>query len=98
VNIDPLDGNGQFCDKGEQYQSAIFYYNNDQKMLAEESLKETKKKLGKDIKTLMIKSTTFYPAEEYHQDYYVKNPIRYSFYRSRCGRDKRLHELWGSSQ
>jgi peptide-methionine (S)-S-oxide reductase len=96
INIDPLDGQGQFCDKGEQYRSAVFYQNNEQKILAEKSLENIASKLDKNIETTLIKATTFYPAEEYHQDYYLKNPLRYAFYRSRCGRDKRLKELWGS--
>lgn len=97
INIDPLDGTGQFCDKGEQYRSAIFYQNDEQKILAEESSQEIAKKLGKKVATEIINGTKFYPAEDYHQDYYLKNPIRYNFYRGRCGRDNRLQELWGSS-
>lgn len=96
VNIDPLDGTGQFCDKGEQYRSAIFYQNAEQKKLAEESLTGIEKKLGAKVATKVIEGKEFYPAEEYHQDYYKRNPIRYNFYRSRCGRDNRLEELWGT--
>ena len=95
VNIDPLDGTGQFCDKGEQYRSAIFYDNEEEKEIAENSLAETAKKLGKKIETKILKASEFFPAENYHQDYYQKNPIRYNFYRGRCGRDARLKELWG---
>jgi peptide-methionine (S)-S-oxide reductase len=67
INIDPLDGQGQFCDKGEQYRSAVFYQNNEQKILAEKSLENIASKLDKNIETTLIKATTFYPAEEYHQ-------------------------------
>jgi peptide-methionine (S)-S-oxide reductase len=95
LNIDPLDNNGQFCDKGEQYKSAIFYQNDEEKAIAEKSLEEIAKKLGAKIATTIVKASKFYPAEEYHQDYYQKNPIRYYFYRGRCGRDERLQELWG---
>lgn len=97
VNIDPLDATGQFCDKGQQYTSAIFYQNDEQKILAEKSLEEIAKKLSANIATRVVKGSDFYPAEDYHQDYYLKNPIRYNFYRSKCGRDKRLKELWGNS-
>jgi len=93
-NIDPLDDTGQFCDKGEQYKSAVFYKNEQQKQEAEKSLKDVKKELGAKISTKIIKASEFYPAEEYHQDYYKKNPIRYSFYRYNCGRDARLKEIW----
>jgi peptide methionine sulfoxide reductase msrA/msrB len=95
--IDPTDKGGQFCDRGPQYRSAIFYENAKQKRLAEES-KEALDKTGryqKPIVTELIKASTFYKAEEYHQDYYKKNPIRYEFYRASCGRDKYLEKVWG---
>lgn len=91
VNIDPFDGAGQFCDKGEQYTSAIYYMNESQKADAEAS-----KPKGK-IATVILPAKKFFPAESYHQDYYLKNPLRYSFYRYNCGRDKRLKEVWGKS-
>ena len=95
ANIDPLDPIGQFCDKGDQYQSAVYYNDDKEKALIENSLKEIQKKLpGKMIKTQMIKASPFYPAEDYHQDYYLKNPVRYKFYRYNCGRDQRLKEVW----
>lgn len=95
ANIDPLDAEGQFCDKGDQYQSAIYYNDDQEKILIENSLKEVQKKLpGKIIRTKVLKATPFYPAEEYHQDYYLKNPVRYKFYRYNCGRDQRLKEVW----
>lgn len=90
-NIDPFDQYGQFCDKGEQYTSAVFYNNEQEKM----EFEKTKPK-GK-VATLLLPAKKFYPAEEYHQSYYTKNPIRYKFYRYNCGRDKRLKEVWGHS-
>jgi peptide methionine sulfoxide reductase msrA/msrB len=95
--IDPTDGGGQFCDRGPQYRSAIFYENAEQKQLAEQS-KEALGKSGifqKPIVTELIKASPFYEAEEYHQDYYKKNPIRYRFYRANCGRDRFLDNVWG---
>ena len=95
--IDPLTPNGQFCDRGLQYRSAIFYYDSDQKKQAETSKVEldASGRFNQPIVTEIWPATKFYPAEEYHQDYYVKNPIRYAFYRSGCGRDERLEEVWG---
>jgi len=95
--IDPTDPGGQFCDKGPQYRSAIFYENAEQKRLAEQS-REALEKTGryqKPIVTELIKASAFYKAEDYHQDYYKKNPIRYKFYRSSCGRDRYLEKVWG---
>ncbi len=99
VNIDPLDGEGQFCDRGEHYTSAIFYGNEDERRVAEASRQELIRsgRFGsQEIQTRIRPLNAFYPAEEYHQNYYQKNPIRYRFYRSSCGRDRRLRELWGS--
>jgi peptide methionine sulfoxide reductase msrA/msrB len=97
-NIDPADGKGQFCDKGEQYTSAVFYVNDEQRIAFEASKAEIIKsgKLPSVIATQLLPAKTFYPAEEYHQSYYSKNPIRYKYYRLRCGRDKRLQQLWGT--
>jgi peptide-methionine (S)-S-oxide reductase len=98
-NIDPTTPNRQFCDVGNQYRSAIFYHNETQKMLAiasEKSLERSKPFKG-PIVTEIVPASKFYPAEEYHQHYYKKNPIRYNFYRQGCGRDKRLRELWGNA-
>ena len=95
--IDPTVKNRQFCDKGYQYQSAIYYKGPKQKKLIYKSLNEMKKKYKiKDIHTKIInrENLAFYKAEEYHQDYYKKNPIRYKLYRLGCGRDKRLKEVW----
>jgi peptide-methionine (S)-S-oxide reductase len=98
-NIDPTTPDRQFCDVGNQYRSAIFYENDDQKRLAEESKKalEDSGRLKGRIFTEIVPATEFYPAEEYHQHYYLKNPIRYKFYRFNCGRDQRLRELWGKN-
>jgi peptide-methionine (S)-S-oxide reductase len=97
-NIDPTAVNRQFCDSGNQYRTAIFYHNETQKKLALESkqLLEKTKTFRQSIVTEITPAGTFYPAEEYHQDYYRKNPLRYKYYRYSCGRDKRLEELWGT--
>jgi peptide-methionine (S)-S-oxide reductase len=95
-NIDPLAKNRQFCDRGEQYRSAIFYHDDAQRRLAESSKAAVQARFGEQtVQTLIVPAGTFYKAEEYHQDYYLKNPIRYNFYRFNCGRDARLEELWG---
>ncbi len=96
-NIDPTTPDRQFCDVGSQYRSAIFYLGEDQKAQAEASrdaIMRTKPFSG-PIVTQIVPVSAFYPAEEYHQDFYKKNPIRYKFYRTGCGRDDRLKELWG---
>ena len=97
LTIDPLTTNQQFCDVGSQYRSAIFYRDSDQKQLAENSKKalEASGRFNQPIVTEILPATEFYRAEEYHQDYYIKNPLRYAYYRNNCGRDKRLEELWG---
>lgn len=97
-NIDPLDGSGQFCDKGDQYRSAIFYQNDEEKRSAQASLEALGQLFSDPIKTDLIPSSTFFLAEEDHQDYYKKNPIRYKFYRYNCGRDQRLQSLWGDKK
>jgi peptide-methionine (S)-S-oxide reductase len=96
-NVDPLDDRGQFCDKGQQYLSAIFPQDQRQKELADASKAalERSGKLPGRIVTRILPAAVFYPAEAYHQDYYLKNPRRYAFYRWNCGRDKRLEKLWG---
>jgi peptide methionine sulfoxide reductase msrA/msrB len=95
--IDPTDGGGQFVDRGPQYRSAIFYLNDEQKNLAEKSKEQLAKsgRYDKPLVTEISKATTFYRAEDYHQDYYKKNPIRYKFYRYRSGRDEYLKKIWG---
>lgn len=98
-NIDPTDGGGQFCDRGSQYRSAVFYHSEDQRRLAEESKADLQARgmLPKPIVTEILPASTFYRAEDYHQDYYKKNPIRYRLYRRGCGRDRVLQRLWGST-
>ncbi len=94
-NIDPFDGRGQFCDKGPQYRAAIFTKNDNEKELATKSKEALQKKLnGKEtIVTEILPAKQFYAAEDYHQDYYIKNPIRYRYYRFGCGRDQRLKDI-----
>jgi peptide-methionine (S)-S-oxide reductase len=98
-NIDPTNGNGQFCDKGNQYRAGIFYHNEEQKRLAKQSktLLEKNKSFTGSIMTFITAATDFYPAEDKHQNFSSKNPLTYKFYRFTCGRDKRLNELWGKS-
>jgi peptide-methionine (S)-S-oxide reductase len=96
-NVDPTTPDRQFCDTGDQYRTAIFYHDLDQKRLAEQSRQdlEAAGRLRQPIVTEISEAREFWPAEEYHQDYYKKNPVRYKLYRYRCGRDQRLQELWG---
>jgi peptide-methionine (S)-S-oxide reductase len=96
-NIDPFAANRQFCDSGSQYRSAIFYHHEEQRRLAEASKQklEQTRKFERPFVTEIVAATTFYAAEEYHQDFYKKNPLRYKTYRAGCGRDRRLKELWG---
>jgi len=94
-NIDPFDARGQFCDKGPQYRAAIFTMNDEEKELANKSKSALQAKL-KDratIVTEILSAKKFYAAEDYHQDYYLKNPVRYKYYRYGCGRDKRLEKI-----
>ncbi len=96
-NIDPTTPDRQFCDQGTQYRTAIFYHTKTQKRFAEESKQgvERTKPFRKPIVTQIVPASTFYVAEDYHQDYYKRNPIRYKFYKYNCGRAQRLEELWG---
>jgi peptide-methionine (S)-S-oxide reductase len=97
-NVDPLDSGGQFCDRGDQYRTAIFYHDEQQKRLAEQSKAALDRSgsLTRSIVTEIVPlNDDFYAAEEYHQDYYIKNPLRYKYYRTACGRDRRLEQLWG---
>ena len=96
-NIDAVDGGGQFCDRGSQYRSAIFYHSEDQQRLAEASKQQAAKRLGQTVVTEIVKAGPFFQAEDYHQDYYKKNPVRYKFYKWNCGRDQRLDKLWGQA-
>ena len=97
--VDPTDSVGQFCDRGPQYRPAIFYDNEEQRQLIEQSRDKLAKsgKFDKPIVVESIKASTFYPAEEYHQDYYKKNPLQYKSYRFKCGRDQFLEKIWGKS-
>ncbi len=96
--IDPLTPNRQFCDSGTQYRSVIFYHNVDQRQQAEASMAAlvSSGRFTQPIVTELLPATIFYPAEEYHQDFHTKNPIRYKYYRYTCGRDARLKQIWGS--
>lgn len=96
-NIDPFDAKGQFCDKGFPYTAAVFYTTESQKKTSEKKKTEFQNALKKEMVTEIIPSSTFYDAEEYHQDYKAKNPIRYKYYRWNCGRDARLEEVWGKT-
>jgi peptide-methionine (S)-S-oxide reductase len=93
-NVDPLDPYGQFCDKGEQYRAGIFYHDDEQKKLAEKSKDAVAKRMNAQVATVIKPASQFYPAEDYHQDFYIKNKTRYKMYRMGCGRDARLQELW----
>jgi len=96
-NVDPFQANAQFCDHGSQYRSAIFYRDETQHAAAEASRKklEEQPRFAGKIVTQIVPLSTFYPAEEYHQDFYKKNPVRYHEYRNGCGRDARLKQIWG---
>lgn len=91
--IDPTQKNGQFCDIGSQYKPVIFYHHDKQKAMAEKSKMEVSRMIGPVVVDI-LPATTFYPAEEYHQEYHKKNPLRYEYYRSHSGRDERLKQIW----
>jgi peptide-methionine (S)-S-oxide reductase len=97
-NVDPITPNAQFCDHGSQYRSAIFFQTDDEKRASDISKQaiEQSKRFKEPIVTQIVMASQFYPAEEYHQDFYKKNPVRYKFYKYNCGRAKRLEELWGN--
>ena len=98
-NVDPTTRDREFCDVGHQYRTAIFFHDQEQEIEAKESeaALDESKPFKEPIVTEIVAASKFYPAEDYHQDYYKKNPIRYEFYRYHCGRDQRLRELWGAS-
>ena len=98
-NVDPTVRDRQFCDTGSQYRTAIFTHDETQKRLAEQSKQALSKSkpFQEPIVTEIVPAGRFYPAEDYHQDYYKKNPVRYKFYRFNCGRDRRLEQLWGKA-
>lgn len=97
-NIDPLDAGGQFCDRGPQYRSAVFYHDERQRELAERSKRKLEESgaLPGMIATEIVPAGEFYAAEDYHQDYYAQNALRYNFYKFTCGRPARLEQLWGA--
>ena len=95
-NVDPTTRDRQFCDVGNQYRTAIFFHDDEQRREAEASRDAVAKRLGQPVVTEIVPAGTFYPAEDYHQEYYRKNPVRYRFYRYTCGRDRRLAEVWGA--
>ncbi len=95
-HIDPTVKDRQFCDYGHQYRTAIFVHNNDERKLAEESKKKVEAELKVPIYTEIVNAGPFYKAEDYHQDFYLKNPTKYKFYRWNCGRDQRIEQLWGA--
>jgi len=98
-NVDPTTPNAQFCDHGSQYRTAIFYHNETQKQLIDESRErlDASKTFPESIVTEVLPASAFYIAEDYHQDFYTKNPIRYKYYKWNCGRTRRLEQLWGKS-
>jgi peptide-methionine (S)-S-oxide reductase len=97
-HVDPLTKDAQFCDRGRQYRTAIFAHGAEQKTLAEASKKKVEGILEGKVFTEIHDEKPFYVAEEYHQDYYVKNPQRYKFYRWNCGRDQRVEQVWGGKK
>ena len=97
-NIDPFDAAGQFCDKGYSYKSAAFYMNNDQKKLIEKSIKAIENDFNNKVVTFVKKFEKFYPAEDYHQNYYQTNFINYLLYKKGCGRERRLENIWQQQQ
>ena len=99
VSVDPFDNKGQFCDKGFSYRTAIFPATDEERHLAEQSRAAVAARFpGQTVHTEIRKASVFWPVEEYHQDYYLKNPVRYKYYRWNCGRDQRLDQLWGKSR
>jgi peptide-methionine (S)-S-oxide reductase len=96
-NVDPITPNAQFCDHGSQYRSAIFFQTDEEKRVSDTSKQviEQSKRFTEPIVTQIVMASQFYHAEEYHQDFYKKNPVRYKFYKYSCGRAQRLEELWG---
>ncbi|MCV0369750.1 peptide-methionine (S)-S-oxide reductase MsrA [Filomicrobium insigne] len=97
-HTDVVDGGGQFCDRGDQYKPVIFVHTPEQRQLAEAGKAELEKsgRFSKPIAVQIVAASTFTPAEDYHQDYYEKNPLKYRYYRYSCGRDARIKQLWGS--
>lgn len=97
-NVDPFDDGGQFCDRGPQYRAAIFAADDEERVAAKKSAREVETAKGQQVMTMILPRGEFFPAEEYHQDYYQRNPIRYHYYRTGCGRDRRLNQIWGKER
>lgn len=96
-HIDPTDAKGQFCDKGDSYRTAFFVSGAGERQVAEKVLQDAEKELKQDVVTKVLPSATFWPAEDYHQDYYIRSAVKYGYYRKACGRDARLEQLWGKA-
>lgn len=94
-HVDPLDANGQFCDRGPSYRTAIFPATPDERAAAQAAIADASALLNAQVVTDVIDQGTFWPAEDYHQDYYLKNPVQYRYYRTVCGRDRRIEAVWG---
>lgn len=97
-HIDPTDAKGQFCDKGDSYRSALFVSGQGERTAAEDTLTEAGKTLGETVVTKVLPAATFWPAEDYHQDYYIRSAVKYGYYRKACGRDARIEQLWGKAE
>lgn len=97
-HVDPTVKDRQFCDRGDQYRTAIFFHSDEERKIAEASKAKVAAELKQTIYTQIVPAGPFYKAEDYHQDYYLKNPARYNFYRWSCGRDQRVQELWGTKK
>ena len=95
LNVDPFDGDGQFVDRGPMYRPGVYYFDEEQKQVAEKTAKEVAAKHDQPVRVEIEEAGAFWPAEDYHQDYYTKNPLRYKYYRYGSGRDKRLKAIWG---
>lgn len=97
-HIDPTDGGGQFCDRGPAYRPAVFVGNEAERKVAEAKKAEVARLLKQNVAVEVLNAQTFWPAEDYHQDYAAKNPVRYKYYRWNCGRDQRVEAVWKSAQ
>ncbi len=97
-HIDPTDDGGQFCDRGHSYKTAVFADGPEERAEAEAAVAAANETLGGKVVTPVLDAASFYPAEDYHQDYYTKNPLRYRYYRYACGRDARIDEVWGEAK
>jgi peptide-methionine (S)-S-oxide reductase len=96
-SVDPTDGGGQFCDRGYGYTTAVYAVSQEDLAAARKSKEEAAKALGKQVATEIAAAPAFWPAEEYHQEFYKRNPLRYNYYRAGCGRDDRIRQVWGEA-